>query len=195
MLDGLHYTLNATRYTLNLALCWIGYKATVLLMLALFHLDWYIRSMTINSRENLPFIELPSPATREDLLAAAEQMSNGQSYDLRILQVGRILEFPEYPLTIDFGDKVLKSDDKIFPVAKLGMKIMKLLAGNADKPFSREQIYECVWGQPEFGDWRVFDVHNSIMRKRIKNDLGIQHPIRNIRGGVFVFDSVPPKQC
>ena len=46
-------------------------------------------------------------------------------------------------------------------------EILLLLAQNAGIVFSKEQIYDCVWKEPYFGDYNIVMSHIRNLREKI----------------------------
>lgn len=46
--------------------------------------------------------------------------------------------------------------------------ILQLLIQNPDKVYTKEHLYEKIWGEPYFGDENTINVHISNIRKKVK---------------------------
>ena len=139
----------------------------------------------------IPIVEIPTPATPDDLMKIASTMAEGQQYDVRIQQLGRILDFPEYPININLNTQSLSSGKLAISASELEVSILDVLAGKPDTVLTREEILFRAWGEDCTNTPHVVDVHNSALKKKVINYLLIPYPIRNIRGVGFVFDSKP----
>jgi DNA-binding response OmpR family regulator len=49
-------------------------------------------------------------------------------------------------------------------------ELLVMLASNPDTVFSKEQIYEAIWGQDAFGDLKTVAVHINRLREKIESD-------------------------
>lgn len=49
-------------------------------------------------------------------------------------------------------------------------EILLLLAQNAGIVFSKEQIYDCVWKEPYFGDYNIVMSHIRNLREKIEDN-------------------------
>ena len=49
-------------------------------------------------------------------------------------------------------------------------KILKLLASNKGRAFSKEQIYNSVWEEPYYGNENVLNSHINRLRNKLKNE-------------------------
>lgn len=94
-----------------------------------------------------------------------------------------------------FGD--LKIDEQGFAVYLKGEKInlvqkefevLLLLAKNKGKMYTREQIYDQVWGSDEFGEISTVTVHIRRVRKKIEVDPSNPKYIKTIWGVGYIFE-------
>lgn len=61
-------------------------------------------------------------------------------------------------------------------------ELLKMLATNLGKVFSREQLLEKVWGYEYFGDTRTVDVHIRHLRAKMETDPETAERIETVRG-------------
>ena len=61
-------------------------------------------------------------------------------------------------------------------------ELLKMLATNLGKVFTREQLLEKVWGYEYFGDTRTVDVHVRHLRAKMANDPETADSLETIRG-------------
>ena len=61
-------------------------------------------------------------------------------------------------------------------------ELLKLLAENAGKVFSREQLLEKIWGYEYFGDTRTVDVHVRHLRAKLERVPEMAEAIETVRG-------------
>ena len=61
-------------------------------------------------------------------------------------------------------------------------ELLKMLATNLGKVFTREQLLEKVWGYEYFGDTRTVDVHVRHLRAKMSNDPETADALETIRG-------------
>jgi len=61
-------------------------------------------------------------------------------------------------------------------------ELLKMLATNLGKVFSREQLLEKVWGYEYFGDTRTVDVHIRHLRAKMSADPETAEAIETVRG-------------
>lgn len=80
-------------------------------------------------------------------------------------------------LTLDTeNERVFNEKEEIFVTSK-EFDILKLLAGNPDKVYSREELLKTIWGESYPGDVRTVDVHIRRLREKIEEDPGIPRVI------------------
>ena len=85
-------------------------------------------------------------------------------------------------LTID-ADKhevLISGEKQEFPPKEF--ELLKLLAKNPDRVFSREYLLENIWGYDYLGDTRTVDVHMHHLRQKIQNGDDKQVFIETVRG-------------
>lgn len=85
-------------------------------------------------------------------------------------------------LTIDKEKHQILIDDQNFHLPKKEYEILELLATKPGKVFSREEIYNLVWGFGVFVGDRTIDVHIRKIREKIGNEY-----IKTIKGIGYKF--------
>ncbi|MBQ2510183.1 MAG: response regulator transcription factor, partial [Erysipelotrichaceae bacterium] len=70
------------------------------------------------------------------------------------------------------NERVFIDREEVFVTSK-EFDILKLLAGNPDKVYSREQLLKTIWGSAYPGDVRTVDVHIRRLREKIEEDPGM----------------------
>ena len=90
------------------------------------------------------------------------------------LAVGRLrFNFSRYE--VHMGNTKLELTPKEY-------ELLKMLATNLGKVFTREQLLEKVWGYEYFGDTRTVDVHVRHLRAQMANDPETADALETIRG-------------
>ena len=90
------------------------------------------------------------------------------------LSVGRLrFNFSRYE--VHMGNAKLELTPKEY-------ELLKMLATNLGKVFTREQLLEKVWGYEYFGDTRTVDVHVRHLRAKMSTDPETADPLETIRG-------------
>ena len=88
--------------------------------------------------------------------------------------VGRLrINFPRYEVYL--GSEKLELTPKEY-------ELLKMLATNVGKVFTREQLLEKVWGYEYFGDTRTVDVHVRHLRAKMSIDPATAERLETVRG-------------
>lgn len=78
-----------------------------------------------------------------------------------------ILTVKDLKINID-RHSVYRYDEEV-KLTLIEFKILKLLASNKGRAFSKEQIYNSVWEEPYYGDENVLNAHINRLRNKLKN--------------------------
>ncbi|MCR5833872.1 MAG: response regulator transcription factor [Selenomonadaceae bacterium] len=98
----------------------------------------------------------------------------------QVLQIGRLkLDFNSYRASID--DENLSLTPKEF-------ELLKLLATNNGKAFSRDEILTNIWGYEYYGDTRTVDVHIRHLREKLSADNETAQAIETVRSIGYRFN-------
>ena len=90
------------------------------------------------------------------------------------MSVGRLrINFPRYEVVL--GSEKLELTPKEY-------ELLKMLATNPGKVFTREQLLEKVWGYDYFGDTRTVDVHVRHLRAKMAIDPETAERLETVRG-------------
>jgi two-component system alkaline phosphatase synthesis response regulator PhoP len=73
-------------------------------------------------------------------------------------------------LTIDKERYLLKIDEKEMILPRKEFELLSLLVSKPEKVFTREEIYNAVWGENVIVGDRTIDVHIRKLREKIGND-------------------------
>ena len=79
-------------------------------------------------------------------------------------------------ITIDLNTHEVMVDGRAVPLTPSEFRLLKLLAEEPGRVFTREQIMEHLWRTPFVGDARACDTHISNLRRKIEHDP--THPTR-----------------
>ncbi|SDL00839.1 response regulator transcription factor [Natronincola ferrireducens] len=93
---------------------------------------------------------------------------------------GKIIEF--YPLKLDLERQRFYKENKEIELTPTEFAIMKILIGNPDKAFSRDEILNKVWGKTYFGDMKTVDVHIRRIREKIEDNPSAPQWIETVWG-------------
>jgi DNA-binding response OmpR family regulator len=113
-------------------------------------------------------------------LLAAKVLANMRSLFGTNINVGK--------LVIDISNKKIKYDEKIVSLNGKTFDILAYLALRKQRVFSKDEIINALWEEPEYVSDNTVEVAINQIRKRLKNILGFQviHTVRR-RGYKFSY--------
>ena len=91
-------------------------------------------------------------------------------------------------LTMNFDRYEVKKDNVLIEVTKREFELLKFLATQSDKIFSRETLLEKVWDFDYYGDVRTVDVTVRRLREKIEDDPSAPTFIMTKRGIGYYFN-------
>jgi DNA-binding response OmpR family regulator len=78
-------------------------------------------------------------------------------------------------------------DGEQVAMTRIEFDLLHVLSGAPRRVFSRVQLLETVWGHAQ-GDAHVVDVHIGNLRRKLRQALAEEDPIRTVRGVGYKFD-------
>jgi len=87
-------------------------------------------------------------------------------------------------ITIDKERYIVEKDGITISLPKKEFELLSLLASKPDKVFTRDEIFECVWGNDVIVGDRTIDVHI----RKIREKLNITN-IKTVKGVGYKFES------
>ncbi|MDD6735275.1 MAG: response regulator [Clostridiales bacterium] len=115
--------------------------------------------------------------------------------NLRRTSIDRAQTAQETGNTITSGDLVINVEryevskyGKIIDITLREFELLKFLATQPEKIFSRESLLENVWGYEYYGDVRTVDVTVRRLREKIEDDPGMPRYIITKRGVGYYFN-------
>ncbi|KXG78465.1 Alkaline phosphatase synthesis transcriptional regulatory protein PhoP [Fervidicola ferrireducens] len=94
------------------------------------------------------------------------------------------------PVVIDVDRHEVFVDGKKKDFTPKEFELLKLLASNPGKVFSREYLLENVWGYDYLGDTRTVDVHIRHLRQKIEKNSEDPKYIKTVRGVGYKFNEL-----
>lgn len=91
-------------------------------------------------------------------------------------------------LTINVERYEVTKNGKVIDITLREFDLLKFLAMQPDKIFSREKLLENVWGYEYYGDVRTVDVTVRRLREKIEDDPSLPRYIITKRGVGYYFD-------
>jgi len=108
-----------------------------------------------------------------------EATENSESGDSSVLDFGS--------LKIDVEKFEASKDGKVLELTLREFELLKFLASQPEKIFSRETLLEKVWGYEYFGDFRTVDVTVRRLREKIEDDASEPKYVMTKRGRGYYF--------
>ncbi|MFN2146886.1 MAG: response regulator [Anaerolineales bacterium] len=91
-------------------------------------------------------------------------------------------------LEIDLDRLTVRRGEQPIPLTPTEFRILRLLATHPERPFSRSEIIEHIWGYiSEIENERTVDVHIRHLRQKIENDPAHPRWILTVRGMGYTF--------
>ncbi|SHM07277.1 two-component system, OmpR family, alkaline phosphatase synthesis response regulator PhoP [Caldanaerovirga acetigignens] len=94
------------------------------------------------------------------------------------------------PVVIDVDRHEVFIDGEKKDFTPKEFELLKLLASNPGKVFTREYLLENVWGYDYLGDTRTVDVHIRHLRQKIEKNSEDPKYIKTVRGVGYKFDEL-----
>ena len=91
-------------------------------------------------------------------------------------------------LRIDEYKRIVVREDNEIELTYTEFEILLLLAQNAGIVFSKEQIYDCVWKEPYFGNHNIVMSHIRNLREKIEDDPSKPMYIQTVWGVGYRFN-------
>jgi len=88
---------------------------------------------------------------------------------------------------IDFNHGIVKKNDEVVSLRLKEYEILKLLAKQPEKVFSKSQIFESVWGSEYLGDDNTVMVHIRRIRNKLEDDPNEPKFIKTVWGLGYKF--------
>jgi two-component system, OmpR family, phosphate regulon response regulator OmpR len=123
---------------------------------------------------------LPKPFEPRELLARLRAiLRRGRARDTDVLRFGR--------LEIDRAARELRLDGETREITSYQFALLLVLAENAGRVLTREQLMDQVKGAPLEAFDRSIDVHVSRIRQAIEDDAKYPRRIITVRGAGYLF--------
>lgn len=96
-------------------------------------------------------------------------------------------EFAFGELAINLVKHEVRRNGDVVELKPKEFDLLKLLATNPGKVFTRESLLEQLWGYDYLGDTRTVDVHMRRLRQKIEQDAGSPKFLKTIHGLGYKF--------
>ncbi len=108
---------------------------------------------------------ISKPIRIRTLMARVEALLNRRNKSIPTNDIIKIDNF-----VIDNEKRKIILDEKEIKLPKLQFKLLSLLASHPERVFTRDEIYNKIWGHGTIVGDRTLDVHIRNIRKKIGND-------------------------
>ena len=86
------------------------------------------------------------------------------------------------PLRVDRARRRIEVDDHVPELTYVEFELVRILAENPGRVFSRADLLEKIWGSSQYRDPRTVDVHVRHIREKLERDPGKPELILTVRG-------------
>jgi len=90
-------------------------------------------------------------------------------------------------LRIDLSRRSVESHGESVSLTYVEFELLRALAGNPGRVYSRQQLLESLWGSADYRDPRTIDVHIRHLREKIEQDASEPGFIFTVRGVGYRF--------
>jgi DNA-binding response OmpR family regulator len=73
-------------------------------------------------------------------------------------------------LSIDLAARTVERDERPVPLTYVEFELLRVLASNRGRAFTRQELLEELWGGSEYRDPRTIDVHVRHLREKLEHD-------------------------
>jgi DNA-binding response OmpR family regulator len=73
-------------------------------------------------------------------------------------------------LSIDLAGRTVERDEHPVPLTYVEFELLRVLASNPGRAFTRQELLEELWGGSEYRDPRTIDVHVRHLREKLEHD-------------------------
>jgi DNA-binding response OmpR family regulator len=123
-----------------------------------------------------------------------EMIARVKSHIARYERLTKNNGLPKTPAEFDFGDlridhgshRVYVNDTEIILTNK-EYELLYFLAGNKEVVFSKEQLYDKIWGEDIYGELKTVTVHINRLREKIEKNPSKPAHIQTVWGAGYRF--------
>jgi DNA-binding response OmpR family regulator len=90
-------------------------------------------------------------------------------------------------LTIDLGRRIVELEGKPVQLTYVEFELLRVLAGNPGRVYTRQMLLEALWGGFEYREPRTIDVHIRHLREKLERDPREPELIFTVRGVGYRF--------
>lgn len=202
-------TLIATDGASGLELAQTGNPDMILLDVMLPKMDGFEVCRKVREKSNVPIIMLTAREEEVDKVLGLElgaddyitkpfsirELTARVKANLRRMSIDMSSTMQDPTSTITSGELVINTEryevqkrGKVIDITLREFELLKFLAQQPEKIFSRENLLENVWGYEYYGDVRTVDVTVRRLREKIEDDPSLPRYIVTKRGVGYYFN-------
>ena len=116
-------------------------------------------------------------------------ISNNKNFEwLNMIQNKNVIHRGE--LTVNLSERSVITGNTEVMLTNREFEILYLLASSPGRVFSREQIYDLVWGEPYSGDYNIVMSHIRNIREKIEDNPSKPIYIQTVWGVGYRFNKI-----
>lgn len=92
----------------------------------------------------------------------------------------KIIQYKD--LTINVSKYTVSKNDTDLNLTHTEFEIIRLLAANQGRAFSKEQLYNAIWKEPYYGNENVLNTHINRLRNKLSGDANKNQYIKTLWG-------------
>ena len=90
-------------------------------------------------------------------------------------------------IRIDLARRTVEADGKQVQLTYVEFELLRILAGNPGRVYTRQMLLEALWGGSEYREPRTIDVHVRHLREKLEQDPSEPELIFTVRGVGYRF--------
>ena len=90
-------------------------------------------------------------------------------------------------IRIDLARRTVESDGKQVQLTYVEFELLRILAANPGRVYTRQMLLEALWGGSEYREPRTIDVHVRHLREKLEQDPSEPELIFTVRGVGYRF--------
>jgi len=112
-------------------------------------------------------------------LSRYDRLTGGRQEEPEVISVGSLRIFPQ-SWKVFKGEREIKMPNREFA-------LLKFLAEHPNVVFSKEKLFEAIWGSEYFGDSATVTVHIGRIRDKVEDDPAHPTLIQTVRGAGYLL--------
>jgi two-component system catabolic regulation response regulator CreB len=86
------------------------------------------------------------------------------------------------PFTVDRRSKTIRYHGTTLELSRYEYRLLEVLLGHPGRVFSRRELMEAVWDEPEVSLERTVDTHVKTIRTKLRDIAADEDPVETKRG-------------